>query len=229
MLILRNQSSIRQQVHRALHGKAAARTESHRIGSLLLTATGTKHSLAPSLLLALRAWILRRSRQSCRNCLLGQRADKCIYQFAIFEDQHGRDAANSEAAGGLRVFVYVQFGDQVTSVSLGCQFVEYRRDHSTGSAPWRPTIDQDWRRASVQNFLFKTGVSNYARPAAVCRSTRLPKFKRLAETPTDGPLCAGLSLVDSILCLTSRTMFNHRLTPFELAVSSSIVAAAPPW
>src|SRR6266849_150871 len=201
MLILRNQSSIRQQVHRAFHGKAAARTESHRIGSLLLTATGTKHSLALSLLLALRAWLLRRSRQSCRNCLLGQRADKCIYQFAVFEDQHGRDAANTEAAGGLRVFVYVQFGDHVTSVRLGCQFVKYRRNHSTGSAPWRPAIDQDWRRARAQNVALKADVSHHAGLAAVCRITRLRNLKRRPATPTDRLLRACHSLVDPILCL----------------------------
>jgi hypothetical protein len=91
-----------QQMHSAFHEKTTARTESQLVGSLLLAATGTEHILD----LEFSSWLLDLqsffgsccSRQPGLYCLSGLRADKCIYELTIFEDQHGGDAANTEAA-----------------------------------------------------------------------------------------------------------------------------------
>src|SRR5262245_60142552 len=60
----------------------------------------------------------------------------------MMEQDHGRDALDTEASGELLLFIGVDLGEAHPGFELARRLLELRRHRLAGSAPWRPEVDQ---------------------------------------------------------------------------------------
>jgi hypothetical protein len=91
------------------------------------------------------------------------RADKAVNEFSVLEDEHGRNTLNLELGSRVRVFINIQLGHAVTTIRLGSKLIHNRANHAAGSAPGRPTIEQDSPALALQHIPLKSGVSHHQR------------------------------------------------------------------
>ena len=70
-------------------------------------------------------------------------ANGMVLLGAAFEVDQRRDAANTELSGNAWGVIDVDLGDYEFSDVLSGDFIHHRAEHATGSAPWRPKVDQN--------------------------------------------------------------------------------------
>src|SRR6266550_1053881 len=75
--------------------------------------------------------------------IFGVVADNAIGFTTVLEEDHRRDRADAEAAGGDWIGVDIELGDLHLFALLVCDLFEYRSDHPTGATPGRPEIHED--------------------------------------------------------------------------------------
>src|SRR5437764_7863642 len=76
---------------------------------------------------------------------LAEHADHLLCHFAVLENQEGWHGANAVLDGNLPVIVDVDFADFHLAVVFAGDFIENRRDHFAGAAPFGPEIHQHRR------------------------------------------------------------------------------------
>src|ERR1019366_2489390 len=87
------------------------------------------------------------------------RADDLLGDLPVLEDEQCWDAADVELAGGIRVFVDVQFHDFNFSRVGGCDLRHRWSQHQARPAPLRPEIDHHGLSlARLDDFRLKRGV-----------------------------------------------------------------------
>src|SRR5437016_13937853 len=74
---------------------------------------------------------------------LRQSADLGRRHLATLEQHHRRDAAHAVFARRLRVLVDIDLGGGDPPGHFGGEFVEKRRDHLAGAAPFGPEVDEN--------------------------------------------------------------------------------------
>src|SRR5438094_522318 len=75
--------------------------------------------------------------------IFGVVADNAISFTTVLEEDHRRDRADAETAGGDGIGVDIQLRDLHLFALLVCDFFEYRSDHPTRATPGRPEIYED--------------------------------------------------------------------------------------
>src|SRR3954470_19449559 len=102
-----------------------------------------------------------RSRNPLLQLLLRRGADLARGHLAALEDHQGRDRHHAIFRRRLRAFVDVQLDDLDLVAHRAGDFVQRRRDHAAGAAPFRPEIDHD-RASRLKHLGFEIGVRNLA-------------------------------------------------------------------
>src|SRR5260370_28027150 len=90
---------------------------------------------------------------------LGYGADDLFLHLATLDDEQVWNAADSVAAGRLRIVVNIHFHNFESAGVLAREVVDDRRDRAAWRAPRRPKIDQD-RSRGFENFLVEARVGN---------------------------------------------------------------------
>src|SRR5207248_6071177 len=72
-------------------------------------------------------------------------AHEALGLAAVLEEDHRRDRADAEPAGGDRVGVDVELGDAHLGALLVRDLLEDRRDHPARATPGRPEINENGR------------------------------------------------------------------------------------
>jgi hypothetical protein len=92
--------------------------------------------------------------------LLGDHTDLLLHHFAVFENQKGGYATDSVAGGNVGVAVHVQLAYHRFAFHIAGDFFDHRADHTAGSAPFGPEINEH-RLRGVQDGFLKIGISDY--------------------------------------------------------------------
>jgi len=88
-----------------------------------------------------------------------QRAHLAMDNFAVGNEQHGRDSLNTIFHHPFRIFICVYFCDQNFAFIFLRQFVQDRRNHLAWATPWRPEI-HDHRDGRLKNGFLESRVSH---------------------------------------------------------------------
>ena len=89
-----------------------------------------------------------------RQLRLGKRAYLGGLDVAVLEKHQRGYAAYAVSGRCLRVVIDIEFGNLDLTVIFAGDFIEYRRNHLAGAAPFRPVVDQ-YGIGGVQDFGFK--------------------------------------------------------------------------
>ena len=87
-----------------------------------------------------------------KNFLLRLNANHPVDLAAIFEKEDHRDALDAEPAGGLRIFVDVEFGHSDATGELPRQLINCGGEHVTRSTPVRPEVEKNRLRVPIDPF-----------------------------------------------------------------------------
>lgn len=90
---------------------------------------------------------------------LGYSANLFVNNLTAFENQQGRDTANTKTSGNLGVFINVQFGYNGFAFIIAGEFFDYRTNHLTRTAPFCPEIHQN-RFVRFHDFV-KIGIGKF--------------------------------------------------------------------
>ena len=126
---------------------------------------------------------------------LGTKPTICSGDFAAFEDEQRRDAADAVAAGRHVVLVHVHLHDLELAVVLGGNGVHDRSERAAGAAPRCPEVHQHGR-LRLQHVLLEVRVV-YIGNKLTCHITDLlgPVF----------PPCLSSTIIDALGWKTMRS------------------------
>jgi len=108
-------------------------------------------------------------RQPFGNGWLGLSTDQPVNQLSLLKDQHGGNTLNLKLGRNSRVLINIKFGNAISSIRFRSQLIHDGANHSAGSAPGRPTINQHRHTADAQHITLKGGVRDNQRLLVVGR------------------------------------------------------------
>jgi len=156
------------------------------------------------------------ARQPFSDGWLGLSTDKPVNQLSVLKNQHRGNTLNLKLRSDSRVFINIKFGNPISSSRFRSQLIYDWANHSAGSAPGRPTINQHGYTAGAQHVTLEIGVRDNQRLLVVGRFRDLANIEWRATFSTLRLAIRGPGKFNSILSPTLATAnYRHAESPLN--------------